>query len=571
MRQRPCSLPLAGVALASLASLSLGTSAAGSPSPTVGTSQLYHNGTIHLNDGKGTQVHALLARQGRVVAVGELADVQRRVDAAGAERIDLGGGIALPGFQDGHVDLEELAFARSALDLSQTHSSAEMIELVAKATNGLKDGSWVVGWGWDERDWKDEGLPTHAALSARTPNHPVFLLRRDGRAALVNSAALVLAKLDGVVKIESRAVGGEVVEDGEARATGLLTDGAIELVRKFLPPIERSAYAAQLEAVATELAAAGFTGVHDLGTRKHTLETLRELAKCGKLPLRVLCYLDGNVAFDPTALGVVDVRDGGGRVEVCGVRFRLDGTVDLRRAALLEPWNDDQARRTRMLLGEDDLVQRVSAVVRHGLQPVFEAEGDRANRLALSVLDRVAASEGDLLTVRPRVESALVVATKDWPRFPALRVVPSMQPAGLAAEIDSYTPFLGERRMRGVCAWRMLAPELGGMVFGSGAPEHVFDPLAVLTAVRTPLRVTGMADDSWLPMSPLSGAESVLGFTSGAAWASRHERIAGRLQPGYIADLTVFDGDPLACAPDALSRLQITLTVVDGRVARRAR
>lgn len=536
-----------------------------------GTTQLFHNATFQLNDGKGTSVHALLVRQGRVLAVGELADLQRRSDATGAERIDLGGGVALPGFQDGHLDLEELAFARHAVDLSQTHSSAEMIDVVAKATTGLKDGTWVLGWGWDERNWKGEGLPTHAPLSARTPNHPVFLLRKDGRAALVNQAALILAKIDGVVRVEARGLGGEVVEDGDAHATGVLTDGAIELVRQLLPAVERSVYAEQLKEVIADLTAAGLTSVHDMGTRRHTIEALRDLAARGELGVRVLCYLDGNVGFNPDALPAIDAREVFGRVELCGVRFRLDGTIDLHRAALLEPYSDDPQFRARLLLGEDDLVQRVSAVVRHSLQPVFEAEGDRANRLALNVLDRVAASEGDMVGVRPRVESALVVATKDWPRFPSLRIVPSMQPAGLAAEIAGYMPLLGERRMRGVCAWRMLAPELGGMVFGSGAPEHPCDPLRVLAAVRTPLLAPGLEGDEWLPMAPLSGAESVLGFTSGAAWASRHERVRGRLQPGFSADMTVFDGDPLSATIDGLSALHVKLTIVDGRIVTRTR
>ena len=89
--------PLHSLCLALLLALS-GSAAQLAPDP--GT--LFHGGRVHLGDGKGTTVEALLARGGRVVAVGSLAELEGRADAAAWRRVDLRGGSAVPGLQDAH-------------------------------------------------------------------------------------------------------------------------------------------------------------------------------------------------------------------------------------------------------------------------------------------------------------------------------------------------------------------------------------------------------------------------------------------------------------------------------------
>ncbi|MBA2372555.1 MAG: amidohydrolase, partial [Chloroflexi bacterium] len=60
---------------------------------------LFSGGRIHT--GSGASAEALLARDGRVAAVGGRAELSRA--AAGAERVDLRGGLMVPGWSDAHV------------------------------------------------------------------------------------------------------------------------------------------------------------------------------------------------------------------------------------------------------------------------------------------------------------------------------------------------------------------------------------------------------------------------------------------------------------------------------------
>ena len=125
--------------------------------------------------------------------------------------------------------------------------------------------------------------------------------------------------------------------------------------------------------------------------------------------------------------------------------------------------------------------------------------------------------------LRPRIEHAQVVSLKDWPRFPALGVIPSMQPVQAISDMPWAVARLGKERTRGAYAWRELAPELHSLAFGSDFPVESPDPLRGLYAART--RQSTRIDDSGKPLVPdqrldggaaLAGA-AIIALTVGAA------------------------------------------------------
>ena len=55
-------------------------------------------------------------------------------------------------------------------------------------------------------------------------------------------------------------------------------------------------------------------------------------------------------------------------------------------------------------------------------------------------------------------------------------------------------------------------------------------------------------------------------YTRGSAWAQFREDELGWILPGARADLTVLDGDPVACEPAELLGMKVLYTIVDGKV-----
>jgi imidazolonepropionase len=70
---------------------------------------------------------ALLVRDGLIAAVGTRVEVERLPEARAAEKLDLGGRVALPGFVDSHTHLIHAASRAEEYELKIAGASYEQI------------------------------------------------------------------------------------------------------------------------------------------------------------------------------------------------------------------------------------------------------------------------------------------------------------------------------------------------------------------------------------------------------------------------------------------------------------
>jgi predicted amidohydrolase YtcJ len=410
-------------------------------------------------------------------------------------------------------------------------------------------------------------LPHHGLLSAQVEKHPVFLLRADGHAALVNRAALALAKLDGVLDTEPKIQGGRVLLDDEHRASGVLLEAAMESVQRLIPPPDVRTRRRRLLAAQQHLISRGVTCVHDMGTTPADLEVLKDLRAAHALKLRVVAYLDGDGVLDDAGLKDMPLApDDAEWLCAPGVFVRADGALSTRGAALLEEYKDARGERGALRHTEDDLARRLAMIAKHHLQPAVEAYGDRATRIVLDAYERLLAASPSAHDLRPRIEGAELVSTKDWPRFPSLGVVPSMQPVRSLGERAWIGDRLGPRRTRGASFWRELAPELGRLAFGSDFPSQDADPLRGLLAAGARGDDADESSDSPRAQPPVDIEGVLQGFTSGAAWAAGQDERRGRLEVGCAADMTVLRLDPSTAARGDLARARVERVFVNGEI-----
>ncbi len=533
---------------------------------------LFHGGRILLNDGKGTAVQALLARAGKIVAVGALAEVEGFPEAKDAVRVDLAGATAVPGLQDAHGHLVSYGASLVNVDLRGCASFEEVIARVVERAGHEKEGAWILGRGWDQNLWPEKTFPRHAKLSEKTPKNPVFLTRVDGHAAIANRLALAAAKLDHEFVDEPRIQGGRLLLDGEGRPTGVLVDQAMDLVQKNIPDPGRAATEARILGAQEKLLPYGLTCVHDMGTTRVQLDILEDLRARGKLRLRVVAYLAGTDDLTDEMLKGLPLAPDEKDLLCCpGVKLIADGALGSRGAALLEDYSDAPGERGLLILDEKQLSTKVALCQSHGLQPAIHAIGDRANRLVLDIFETLMTVYPNARELRPRIEHAQIVSLKDWPRFPALGVIPSMQPVHAISDMPWAVDRLGKERARRAYAWRALAPELRPLAFGSDFPVESPDPLPGLYAARMRSNPAGGPDATLSADQRLDGASALAGFTSGAAYACHQENRRGRLLPGFACDLTVLSVDPVACDPAALLSAHVAMTVINGEIVWRAK
>lgn len=532
---------------------------------------LIFNGRIYLGSPEWTTVEALLVADGRVIATGASADLASR---AGNDvvRIDLGGATAVPGLQDAHGHLEGLGAALEIVDLRGAASYEDVVARVVARAASTPRGAWIYGRGWDQNLWPIKEFPTHAALSRAVPDHPVLLSRVDGHASLANAVAMRAAGLDRAFDTEFVVSGGRVLLDNERRPTGVFVDAAERLFDDVLPTADSALRERHILAAQEKLLSVGLTAVHDMGVSREGAQVLRRLRDSGRLKLRLVEYLSGDPAMELNDLQGfpwdADERD---QLSVIGVKLYADGALGSRGATLIAPYHDEPSHSGLALATREQLARCVALCAAKGLQPAVHAIGDAANRDVLDVYEAQMRATPSFGALRPRIEHAQVVSPEDWPRFDALGVIASMQPTHATSDMPWAPDRLGPTRVEGAYAWRRLSADPARLAFGSDFPVEDANPLEGLYAAITCSDKSGRPAEGYRPDQRLSSREALAAFTIGAARAARQEDRRGGLWPGFGADLTVLDVDPLTCEPSALLGARVRMTIVNGEVVYSAR
>jgi predicted amidohydrolase YtcJ len=470
--------------------------------------------------------------------------------------IDLAGRAVLPGLVDGHAHLMSLAKTRLELRVAHRASEDDAASVVAAAAASAAPGEWLLGRGWDQTLWPAASFPTRASLDRAAPANPVALTRVDGHAIWANSVALRAAGID---RHTGDPAGGLVLKDAAGEPTGVLVDGAQELVRAVVPPPSEARFERAVVDAIAECAAKGLTGVHEMGVDLTTLAAYRRLVERGRFALRNYVAVSGKKAWaEYRERGRESLGDG--RVLVGALKLWLDGALGSRGAALHHPYCDDPGNRGLVLIPPDELLRVLGEARDAGFQACVHAIGDRANTLALDAMEKVGVAGR-----RFRVEHAQILTPADIPRFARLGVVPSMQQTHCTSDMRWAAERLGEARLPGAYAWRSLLDTGTIIAGGSDFPVEDANPFHGLHAAVTRRPLDG-AHAGWQPEQRMTRLEAVRSFTSWNAWASGQEAELGSLEPGKRADLVVLSDDVMTCDEAQIKTIAPVLTMVGGEI-----
>jgi predicted amidohydrolase YtcJ len=506
---------------------------------------------------------SLAVRDGRIVYLGPDAGAEA-LRGAKTQVIELAGRAVTPGLIDAHSHLEGLGQALAAVDLTAAASYEEVVRRVRAAAAQAPPGSWVRGRGWDQNLWPGHQFPTHEALSAAVPDHPVWLTRVDGHAALLNAPAMAAAGIEPGLADPS---GGRFLRDAAGHLTGVLVDNAMGLAASRLPAPSAEERQHALEAAARHCVAFGLTTVTDMGVGASTYEAYEALRRSGRLPLRAALFL----ADDPQLLAAWFRRgpelDPKGRLQVRGVKLYADGALGSRGAALLEPYADDPGNLGLLVSSGEHLAEVAKQAAANGFQVAIHAIGDRGGLLAIDAMEK--ALGGPAPQLRFRLEHAQVLRLQDVERLARLGIIASMQPTHATSDMPWARDRLGAARLERAYAWRKVLAAGGRLALGSDFPVESADPRLGLYAAVTRQDLQGRPAGGWLPGERLSRDEALRGFTLDAAWSLFLDQEIGSLVVGKRADLVVFGRDPMRLPEAQMAQAEVDLTLVDGQVVYR--
>src|SRR5215210_2632606 len=526
-------------------------------------------GVVHTVDAARSRARAVAIRDGRIVAVGGEQAIEAHVGAS-TRVVDLEGRMVVPGFQDAHVHPIGGGVTRSLCDLHDAGGRDEYLAIVREYAAAHPEREWITGGRWSMDDFPG-GMPHRRDLDALVPDRPVFLPNRDGHGVWANSRALEIASID---RDTPDPADGRIERDADGEPTGMLQEGAADLVERRIPKDTPADLEEGLRVAQAYLHSLGITAWQDAIVTSQELDTYTALAGRGELSARVVGALWWDRARGAEQIEeLVAQRDRApiGGFRATSVKIMQDGILENFTGGMVDPYLGADGRPTgnRGLSFVDParLGGYVTALDAAGFQVHFHAIGDRAVREALDAVE-AARRENGWSDGRPHISHIQLIQPSDVPRFAQLGVAANAQPywACNDGQMTNLTiPFLGPERARWQYPYRSL--RRAGAVLAMGSDWSVSTPNPLL---EMEVAVTRVSDRSrgrrepLLPEEALDATDALAAFTMGSAWVNHLDTETGSIEVGKLADLAILDRDILAPDAGPIGDARVLMTLVEG-------
>lgn len=532
--------------------------------------RIFINGNVWTGEEGRPRAQALAVRGPQILSVGTTAEIRRLAEKK-TDVVDLKGRFMVPGFNDAHVHFMGASLSLDGVDLTGAWSVEEVQRRIAAFAAADSDRPWIVGRGWSYGAFPG-GMPHKKWLDAVVSNRPAWITAYDGRTGWCNSLALSVA---GITKATPDPENGVIVRDESGEPTGVLAeDAAMGLVRKLLPRLSSEDKHRALKKGLDLAVSYGVTSIQDASFDLEDLPVYQRVLNEGGLKVRFCSALPMGKNVSPDDLArYKELRDRsrGGRFRFGAVSGVVDGVVESKTAAMLEPYVGGGLGLANWT--PEVLNRSVARYDREGFQILLLANGDRAIRMALDAFESASKANGTSGR-RHRVEHVDVPQLSEIARFKPLGVIASTQaffanPDKNTLEVSEVN--LGPDRTSRTLPFKLIDDAGAVQAFGSGWAVFSSDVLKGIYCAVTRMTPEGMPPGGWQPQLRITAEAALRHFTKDAAYASFDEGVKGTLRPGQAADLVVLSDDILAPPPERILRARVLLTVLGGNDTYRAR
>lgn len=475
-----------------------------------------------------------------------------------AEIIDLAGAVMFPGFTDAHAHLLGIGEREMTLNLEGTASIDELVTRTEAELQGKPPGAVLEGRGWIETGWPEGRMPSAADLDPVSPDNPVIFIRADGHALVANTAALAAA---GISDATRDPAGGKFERDAHGRATGILIDTAMSAVRAMRSQPDEYAITEAYGTGARLYASRGWTGLHNMSVPPEHAMLMQRLSNEGRLPQRI------HNAFDATGMGLASRQEyETPLITNRSVKLYMDGALGSRGALLIQPYADRPETSGLALMAPGELEALMDEAAAADVQLAIHAIGDLANRRILDAFE----AGGHGAAARWRIEHTQLLHPDDIARVATSGLIPSMQPSHAIGDLHFAPSRVGLARLRGAYAWSSLIGAGAIIAGGSDAPVEVGSPLIEFYAAVARRDLSGFSGEGWHPEEALTRQQALKLFTLWPAYAAFREDDLGTIEPGKLADFTIFDRDLMTIPEADILTAKPVMTVIGGHIVWRA-
>jgi predicted amidohydrolase YtcJ len=514
------------------------------------------NGKVLTVDANFSMREALAIDHGRVVATGSSQDM-RKLAAADARLIDLGGRTVIPGLTDGHIHGVRAALTfGTEINWIGTPTLKQALDQIHQAAQRQKPGSWIiVAGGWTEEQFVEKRRPTEAEVVAAAPDNPVYVQHLYDW-LLLSPKAMEALNIREDADVQP---GGALQRDDANRPTGVITGNGNTLLKIFdklpRPSFEEQEQSSQK--FFSELNSLGLTGIVDGGgvsMYAANYQALFKLWREHRLTLRVAYHLSapkpGTELADLQNLTQLlpqnfgdDMLHFNGPGEILIWADWTDGDITEEGKAKLYAflqWAASKRYSIQIHWNPDRTV--------HDLLDVVEAVNQETpvRDLRWTVLHLYNASEQSLARIK---KLGLIWGVQDGPYFGGERL---QQEVGIAAA----------RRLPPIATALQM-----GIVVAAGTDAHRVSSYNPFVALQWYLDGTtiGGTETRGREEAP-TRRQALEMYTRNSAFEANEDDRRGTLEPGKWADLAVLSADYMTVPVLEIGKIRSVLTMVGGKI-----
>ena len=517
---------------------------------------------------------ALAIKGDKVLATGTRAEIEAMA-GDDTEIVDLGGKLATPGLNDNHMHLHMYGFNMKQVDLRArdgVRSVDALLERIKEAAANAQPGEWIVGRGYDHDKLAEQRHPHKRELDAAAPDNPVYIVRACGHVGVASTRALQIAEIGHNTPDPF----GGAIGRAEGELTGWLAETAREPGQKAIPAPTVDDIVQAIEEAGNDLLTYGITSVMEaaIGIRDDMAE-MRAYQKAhaeGRLPVRVAGVIMGdlerNIVDQCYEEGLV-TGVGDDMFRVAGVKIFLDGSAGGRTAYVSEPYEPETEGAPANYGLQCQTAEQTEAFVmkyhKMGYQMTPHAIGDAAIEQMLVAYEK-ALEAHPVEDRRHRIEHCGWLSPAQIERMAKMGIVPAPQPSFIYFFGEGYEACLGKERPQFCYPMKAFLDAGVHPSASTDCPVCDIDPFANIYAMVTRMTDAGtvLGADQRLTM-----AEALHCYTYEAAYGVHAETRKGRLAPGQLADVAVFEKDFFAIEPAEILTNRCEMTLLGGEVVYR--
>jgi len=507
------------------------------------------NANIYTVNDNFDKAEAFAIKDGKIVAVGTTAEIQAKYAATYVN--DVKGKTIVPGFIDAHCHFFGLGLQQQKVDLTETKSFEEVVQRIVDFQKD-NNSAYITGRGWDQNDWEVKEFPTKEKLDELFPTTPIAITRIDGHALLANQAAIDLSE----ITVKTPFSGGEILQKN-GKLTGIFIDAPMELIEAKIPAPSKKENIKALKDAERICFDLGLTTVDDAGLSIETIQLIDSLQQAGVLKMRIYAMVsasDENI--DYYAKKGIFKTD---RLNVRSFKVYADGALGSRGAAMKKPYSDQHNHFGALVTPLDKLKEFAKKIAATDFQMNTHAIGDSANYVMLKTYKEVLKDKKDS---RWRIEHAQIVDVADFNYFD--NILPSVQPTHATSDMYWATDRVGEERMKGAYAYKVLLNTYGKIALGTDFPVEKVSPLLTFYAAVARKDLNNFPENGFQMENALTREETLKGMTIWAAYSNFEEQEKGSIEVGKMADFIVLNKNIMEIEAGKIPSITVDETYVGG-------